>query len=384
MIYLALKMLRGDRLKYFGLLAGMIFAAMMISQQASIFSGLSAQTGTFIREIGDVDLWVMDPQVRFSEDSLSMPNTTVDRVKGIEGVLWASPLYKSFLRAQLPDGTRTSLIVVGVDDATLAGSPHPGTMTSGTVTSLRQDPGILIDERDADTKLRGKYSQRAISVGDRLSINDHDAVVVGTYKGSPSFFWDPMIYTTYARAQRMAPRERNLMSFVLVKCKPGADIKAVKARIEAATPYIARTGQEFERVTRDYILKNTGILINFGIAIALGFVIGMLITGQTFFNFTLDNLRYYAALKALGATSGTLIRMVVVQVLSVTWISFGVGVGIAAIMGMAIAKSDLAFLMKWQTLAMTGGAMFIVGVLAAIISLFKVLRLEPGMVFRGG
>ncbi len=384
MMLLAIKMLMGDKLKYAGLLAGMIFAAMMICQQASIFSGLSSQTGTFIREIGDVDLWVMDKQVRFSEDNNALPDTTLQRVRSVEGVAWASPLYKSFLKMRLEDGTRTTAIVVGVDDATLTGAPHPESMVNGALTDLRQDRGVLIDIRDSATKLRGKYSDRPIRIGDRLSINDNDSVVVGAYKGSASFFWDPVIYTTYSRAISMAPRERNMMSFVLVRVTPGADVQTVRARIEAATGHAARTSPEFEIITRDYILKSTGILINFGIAIGLGFIVGMLITGQTFFNFTLDNLRYYAALKALGATASTLIKMVLVQVLSVTWISFGIGVGIAAAMGVMIQKTDLAFLMRWQTVAMTGGAMLIVGMLAALISLAKVLRLEPGIVFKGG
>jgi putative ABC transport system permease protein len=382
MIRLAIKMLVGDRLKYLGLLAGMVFAAMMIAQQASIFSGLASQTGTFIREIGDVDLWVMDPQVRFSEDMMALPDTLVQRVRGVPGVDWASPLYKGFLRCRLPDGSRSSLILVGLDDATLAGGPH--TMSKGDLTILRQDPGIIVDERELDNKLKGKKpGSEAMKIGDRISINDHEAVVVGTYKGNPSFFWDPVVYTTYSRAVKFAPRERNLMSFVLVKCRKGADIEAVRRQIEATTPYIARTGPEFEDVTRNYILKSTGILINFGIAIGLGFVIGMLITGQTFFNFTLDNLKYYAALKALGASASLLIRMVLVQVLSVTWLSFGIGVGIAALMGTLIGKTDLAFLMKWQTLAMTGGAMLVVSVSAAMLSLIKVLRLEPATVFKG-
>lgn len=382
MIRIAIKMLKGDKLKYLGLLAGMAFAAMMIAQQASIFSGLASQTGVFIREIGDADLWIMDPQVRFSEDNLALPDTAAQRVRSIDGVEWAVPMFKGFLRAQLRDGTRTSVIVVGLDDATLFGGPS--NITNGDLSMLRQDPGIFIDERDAGTKLAGKLSgDSPMRIGDRLSINDNDAVVVGTFKASPSFFWDPVVYTTFSRAVRFAPKERRLMSFVLVKVKQGADIEQIKQQIEASTPFIAKTTAEFEASTRDYILKSTGILVNFGMAIGLGFIIGMLITGQTFFNFTLDNLRYYAALKALGASTSTLIQMVLVQVLSVTWTSFGLGVGIASLMGIFIVKTDLAFLMKWQTLVMTGVAMLVVGILAAMLSLIKVLRLEPAVVFKG-
>ena len=381
MMRLAIKMLVGDRLKYLGLLLGMAFAAMMISQQASIFSGLSAQTGTFIREIGDVDLWVMDPQVRFSEDGIALPETAAQRVRGIEGVQWAAPIYKGFLRCQLADGTRTSLILIGIDDATLVGAPH--TMAEGSVLDLRRDPGILIDERDTGSKLALKRSEnQPMRIGDRLSIYDNEALVVGTYRGSPSFFWDPVVYTTYSRALRFAPRERNLMSFVLVKVKPGTDVAEVKRRIEAATPYVARTGPEFESVTRGYILKSTGILINFGLAVGLGFVIGLLVTGQTFFNFTLDNLRYFAVLKAMGVSAATLVRMLLVQVLSVTWVGFGLGVGAAALTGLFIGGTDLAFLMRWEVLAATAGSMLVVGVIASLISLVKVLRLEPASVFK--
>jgi putative ABC transport system permease protein len=150
----------------------------------------------------------MDPQVRFSEDMMSLPSTTAQRVRGVEGVEWAAPMYKGFLRCQLADGSRSSMIVVGIDDATLSGAPH--TINDGTAALLRQDPGILIDERDCATKLAGRWSKAPMKIGDRVSINDNDAVVVGTYKGTASFFWDPVVYTTYSRAIRFAPKERNL------------------------------------------------------------------------------------------------------------------------------------------------------------------------------
>lgn len=381
MMLVAFKMLVGDRLKYLGLIAGMTFAAMMIAQQASIFAGLSAQTGTFIREIGDVDLWVMDPQVRFSEDMMALPEITVQRVKSIAGVAWAAPLFKGFLKCRLPDGTRSSLILVGVDDATLVGGPH--TFADGDMTRLRQDPGILIDERDAGGKLALiRQNNQPLRVGDHLSINDNDAAVVGTYRGTPSFFWDPVVYTTYSRALRFAPKERNLLCFVLVKCKAGADVDAVRRAIQETIGYTARTGPEFEKATSAYILKSTGILVNFGLAVGLGFIIGLLVTGQTFFNFTLDNLRYFAALKAMGASASSLVKMVLVQVLSVTWLSFGLGVGLAALMGLFITSTDLAFLMRWEVLAITGLLMFLVASLSALLSLYKVLRLEPASVFK--
>ena len=381
MIRLALKMLIGDRLKYIGLIAGMAFAAMMIAQQASIFIGLAEQTTTFIRDRQNVDLWVMDNQIKFSEDRQPMRDTLLQRVRGVDGVEWAVPMYKDWLKVRLPDGTRTQAIVVGLDDATLIGAPDK--MSPETLLKLRQDPGIIVDKRDMPTKLRlARAGDAPITIGTNISINDNDALIVDSFSGSTSFFWDPIIYTTFSRATKFAPKERNLMSFVMVRAKAGEDLSTLASRIETATGYKALTRDQFESTTRTYILQSTGILVNFGLAVALGFIVGMISTGQTFFNFTLDNLRYFASLKAMGAANRTLISMVLTQVVAVVVLSFGIGVGIAAAMGAAIRKSNLAFEMPWQVPAFTLFALLVIGGLAGVLSLVKVMRLEPGVVFK--
>ncbi|MFZ4574452.1 MAG: ABC transporter permease [Phycisphaerales bacterium] len=381
MNWLAIKMLVGDRLKYIGLIAGMAFAAMMIAQQCSIFVGLKNQTTTFIRENAGVDLWVMDDQVRFSEDQVGLPETTVQRIRSVEGVEWAVPLYKSWLRARLADGTRMLVIVVGIDDATLVGSP--GKIVEGALGDLRQEGAVFVDVKDKATKLKLTRAGRDLAIGDSFSINDHDVRVVGAYSSPASFFWDPVIYTTYSRALQMSPRERNLMSFVMVKVKPGVDVAEVRARIEERTRFVARTPEEFEGITSAFILEKTGILVNFGIAVSLGLLIGVIVTGQTFFQFTVDNLRYFASLKAMGARSITLIGMVFTQVLAATAIAFGVGVGAASAFGWFIRQTDLAFEMPWYVPAATALAMLGVGLGAGMLSLVRVLRLEPGVVFKG-
>ena len=162
----------------------------------------------------------------------------------------------------------------------------------------------------------------------------------------------------------------------------GVDVEAVREQIETRTRFVARTGEEFEALTSGYIIEKTGILVNFGLAVGLGFVIGLIVTGQTFFNFTLDNLRYFASLKAMGASTPRLIGMVLTQVITVTLLAYGIGVGVAAIAGGFIRQAGLAFAMPWQVLALTLVAMMLVAVLSAILSLVKVIGLEAGVVFR--
>src|SRR5262249_27834886 len=136
-----------------------------------------------------------------------------------------------------------------------------------------------------------------LQIGDTLELNDHRAIVVGLAKVSRTFQSQPVVYTTYSRATTFAPRERKLLSFILVKAQPGASPHVLADRIQQATGLAAYTADDFKRLTVAYFLKYTGIPINFGIAVTLGFLVGTAIAGQTFYNFTLDNLRHFGALK---------------------------------------------------------------------------------------
>lgn len=386
MNFIALKMLVGDRLKYFGLVAGLAFAAMMITQQASLFSGYVGRMGAWLRNTSQADLWVMDPQVQFTEDRKPLLDTTLLRVRGVAGVDWAVPLYKSSLRARLADGTIATVRVIGLDDATLIGAPPQ--LASGTLADLRRDRAVLVDEASLGDGLKLKAGlpgegPRAFRVGDRLDINDHEVVAVGTYRRTTEFFWDPVIYTTFTRALALAPPERKQTTFVLVKVQPGRDVGEVARAIEATTGQRALTGRQFETLARDYMLDKTGILANFGITILLGFIIGLLVAGQLLYTFVLDNLRYYAAMKAMGATNGTLVRMVGVQVLAAGGAGFGIGAGGAALSGLVMSRLGLGFLMVWQIPVIGAAAILVVCGVAAFISLSRVLRLEPGVVFKG-
>jgi putative ABC transport system permease protein len=159
-------------------------------------------------------------------------------------------------------------------------------------------------------------------------------------------------------------------------------VDEVKRRIAEATGLRAMTSDEFADRTTEYIMTQTGILINFGITIGMGFVIGVLVAGQTLYTFVLDNLRYFAALKAMGITNARIVRMVSVQVLAVGTIGFGIGLGLAAATGWAAEGGPLAFRLDWRVAAFGATAIMTCCLVSAWISLRRVMRLEPGMVFK--
>lgn len=383
MNFVALKMLVGDKLKYVAIIAGVAFAALLITQQASIFAGFSLQIGQWIRDTsnGSFDLWVMDDQVEFDNDFKPMADTALQRVRGVEGVEWAVPMYKNYLRVRLPDGTLVLSRIIGIDDATLTGGPPE--VTHGTLADLRQDRAVLVDEEQARTTLKLKRTEnRPLRIGDRISVNDHDAIVAGFYRANKEFFWDPVLYTTYTRALSWAPRERKLLSYVLVKVAKEHSVDEVAGRINRLSGLKALSNKEFDGSSTEELMTRTGIKVNFGITILLGFIIGLLVAGQTFYTFVLDNLKLFGALKAMGTTTLTVMRMMCIQVVTVGTIGYGLGLGGAAIAGIFFGKLGLAFNMSWHIPVIGGLAVVACCLVAGVLGMVRVIRLEPAVVFK--
>lgn len=393
MNFVALRMLMGDKAKYLGIIFGIAFASLLMTQQLAIFCGLMSRTFGFVTDTGQPSVWVMDPKVQFIDDLKPLQDTMLYRVRGIEGVDWAVPLYKGLLKARLDNGSFQTCNVIGLDDATLIGGP-PQMVGDSKLSDLRRADSVIVDENGATGKLArqapidpktGKPTGPPIplKVGDYLELNDHRAVVAGICRVSRTFQSQPVIYTTYNRATTFAPRERRLMTFVLVGAKPGVELPDLCARIKTATGLAAYTSWDFSTLTYVYFMKYTGIPINFGIAVALGFVVGTVIAGQTFYNFTLDNLKQFGALKAMGTSNWRLLGMIVLQALVVGLIGYGLGVGLASLFGLLSGRSELAFRLIWQIPVATAVAVTVICVIASLLSIIKVMRLEPAIVFKG-
>jgi putative ABC transport system permease protein len=386
MNHIALKMLMGDKGKYIGIVMGLTFASLIMTQQPAIFLGIMSRTYSFIADVGLPEIWVMDPKVQFVDDIKPMQDTELYRVRGISGVEWAMPMYKGLLKARLFDGRFQTCNVVGLDDATLIGGPP--VMLEGNIDDLRRSDGVIVDIDGARDKL-GKPSPIPggkpipLKIGDNLELNDRRAIVVGIAKVTRTFQSQPVIYTTYSRAKSYAPRERKLLSFILVKAKPGQDPGELTRRIRETTGLAAYTQEEFKTLTYQYFIRNTGIPINFGTSVLLGFIVGAAIAGQTFYNFTLGNLMQFGVLKAMGTSNWILLRMILLQAVLVGSIGYGLGVGLTALFGFAMRNTILAFKFPWQLLLFSGAGVSLICVFAAVISILKVIRLEPAIVFKG-
>jgi putative ABC transport system permease protein len=408
MSWVALKMLTGDRAKFLGIVLGLTFAAMLIAQQGSIFCGLMLRTCAQIQDITGADLWVMDPNVSFVDDVKPMVEANLHRVRGAEGVEWAVPLYKGQGRAKLttwvwadpnsleppeqrdrvPQDIIEQVIVLGLDDATLVGLPQK--LWVGDFRDLWRPDAIIVDRvglRKLFPTQGGESSTDpaylSYFLGRELEMNDRRAVIVGICEATRTFQSFPVVYTTYSRAKLFIPQERKPMTFVLAKARPSSDPNEVARNIERATGLKAKTSKDFAWMTILYYLKYTGIPINFGITVVLGFLVGTAIAGQTFYNFTLENLKQFGALKAMGVSNWRIVGMILLQAAVTGLLGYGLGVGAAAWFGAATKGGELAYYTPVQLLPITAAAIVLICGLASVLCVRRVVVLEPAIVFRG-
>lgn len=376
MNYVALKMLFGDRAKYLMLLCGLSFAVMLIVQQGSIFWGLMMWSQASITNV-NVPIWVTDPGIAQVDEVKPIADTAVDRVRSIDGVEWAVPLYKGLLRARLPNGEYHQVTLTGLESATLIG--RPAEVLEGRFEDIRQPDAVVLDQWAVE-RMGGPT---VVTVGTIFELNDKVARIVAIAKTQKSFTNIPVVYTTYERAIRYVPRERRTLSYVLAEAKDEIPVEDVIERIQSQTGLGAFTAEGFGMKTIMWVLKNTGIGINFGTTILLGFIVGMAIAGQTFYLFTVENLRQFGALKAMGTSTLTLARMIILQAFTVGLTGYGVGVGLATLFGFLAAHGgNLPFAETWQLLLLVLVALLAICIVSASVSIIKLVRLEPGIVFR--
>ena len=379
MNFIALKMLTGERAKYFGLVFAIAFCTFLLENQTSIFAGILRRTGSQILDVTDAEIWVMDRKTEYFEQTKALKDTDLTRVRGVEGVQWAVKLYKGSPVARTLNGKFAVSFCLGLDDATLTGAPRK--LLLGSWERLREPDSVIIDKAGYVLLFPGE----PIELGRTLELNDHKVTIVGISDASAPFVSWPVMHTRYSEAVNFVGRERTELSYVLVRPKPGVDAKHLCQRIEAQTGLRARTSNEFQWDCIGYYLKNTGIPVNFGITITIALIVGTVVAGQTFYLFTVENLKQFGALKAIGVTNWRLTGMVLLQAFTVGLFGFSLGTGMAAgFFEITLRKiATRGLILMWQNVALTGGCILFVVIVASLLSIRRVMVLEPAAVFRG-
>jgi putative ABC transport system permease protein len=380
MSWIALRMLTGDAVKYIGMIFGVAFSTLLITQQSSIFVGLVNRASTTIHDMRDADIWVMDQRIKSVDGAWALPDTDLYRIRGVEGVAWAAPLLKATTTIITDDGNLETATMLGLDDASLVGLPQK--IIAGSRDALRAPGAILMDKAGYAFLFKGQPFKE----GRTLELNDSRAVIVGLVDSGAQFSSQITIFTRYSSALNFAPGGRNRMSFVVAKAADDRTPEMVGAEISRSTGLKAMSSKQFATATSDFIIGNTGIPISFGVVVALGVVVGIVIVALTFTLFIRDNIKQFGALKAIGVTNGRLIGMVLLQGALVGVIGYAIGIGMAAVLikaGAANAPALRGFFMPWQVAVIAAIVVTLIITVAGFGALRRVLTTDPASVFRG-
>lgn len=375
-LILAYRLLVSDRGKYTALLVGTTFSVFLIVQMTSSFAGILIKASATVINIG-ASVWVMDPAATNTVfGSIPMPDYVLDAVRSINGVKYAVPLYVGSAMLKLNDGTYQPVTVIGLDDTSLVGRPK---LLQGNIDDIFAENGFIAVRDEEFPKLENP------KIGSEFELNDYRVRIVGIATvPTGALFGTPTLYTTYYRAIQYVPSMRFTISYILVEPKTNSDIPYIKQEV-ARLGYLAMTNREFRDGISNYLKYKTSIGTNTLLMTVISFIVGLSISGQTFYTFIIENLEHFGALKAMGAKGRELVYVIVFQAGFTALVGYGLGVGLSTLL-ITAAKLRLPEYSSRVTYGNLGLALILVVIIATVsgyAGVRRVLKIEPFDIFRG-
>ena len=375
MWWLALKALLADRGKLLMSLLGVAFSVSLINLQVGLLRGL-IQKASLLVDYGQADIWVGHQHMNNVDIGTFIPERWVHRIRGVEGVERAEPYIVMFGQAKMPDGRSENVLIVGCDPASLMGNAWA--MADGDPQAVRHPDGILVDSCDA-AKLGD------CRIGDIREINGQRAKVVGMTRGIVGFTTNPYVFTTLERARKKytAGIPPNHCSYFLVQAKPGADIKALCARIRERVPELDVYDRgTYSLMCMEYWLTRTGIGISFGLAAFLGLLVGLAVVAQTLYASVNERIKEFGTLKAMGADDHCVSRFLVSQALGTAGLGSVFGLACAVLLGRSLSTARAPVVLTAGVAVGSVALITLVCLLAVWLPYWRVRRIDPAGVLR--
>jgi putative ABC transport system permease protein len=362
-----------DKIRLAVTLTGITFAVVLVVVELGLFLGFSTTTSSLI-DRSQADLWVASRHVPYIEQGAPFSERKLYQVRATPGVASAEKYIARFASWKRPDGGHESVQVVGFNiDQSMGG---PWNIVSGSVADLKAPDAILVD--DLYWKKLG-----ITRLGQVFEINGYRARVVGTTHGIRSFTTSPYIFTTFKNAQDFTNLREDQTVFILVRALPGENLIELQRTLENRLLDVdVLTTSQFSNMTRSYWMFTTGAGVAVLLAAVLGLVVGIVVVTQTIYATTMDHLREYGTLKAIGAPNSYVYRVILQQAGMSAVMGYAMGIGVSLFVVHGAQQGGAAILLPWQmALAIFGLTLVMCGV-AAAVSINKVTTLDPAMVFR--
>jgi putative ABC transport system permease protein len=371
---LAQRNLFHDKVRLAVTLTGIVFAVVLIVVQIGLFIGFSTTTSGLIDHSG-ADIWIGAKHVPYIDQASPFSERKLYQVLATPGVEDAQKYIVRFSDWQRPDGGHEGSQVVGFNPDSKYGAPW--NVVAGRVEDLKAPDAVMVD--------RFYAAKLGVSeVGQTFEIQGRRARVVGFTSGIRAFTTMPYVFTTFKNAQGYARLRGDQTLYILVKAQPGVDLGRLKydlaQRVRDVDVY---TTPEFSHMTRFYWMFSTGAGIAVLLAALLGLVVGVVVVAQTIYATTIDHLREYGTLKAMGAPKSYVYRVIIKQAAISALLGYLMGMVVSVFVVHGSQKGGASILLPWPMAVGMLGLTLLMCIIAAIVSINKVTRIDPAMVFKG-
>jgi putative ABC transport system permease protein len=374
MSILAIRNLFHDKVRLAVTLTGVVFALILIAVQFGLFLGFLETSANVVDRSG-VDLWITAPGLPHVNGGSPIPERRRYKALSAPGVAEVRPYLLAFGNWKLPSGAQEAVQILGFDvDSRLGG---PWSVVEGSVEALKGDDTVLVD-------VLYKKKLGVEGIGQTVEINGRRARIVGFTRDVRSFTTAPYVYTSFKNSQDYMNLPEDQTIFLVAKASPGADVMEVKRGLQAAVPGVDvfTNGEMLDR-TRNYWVFGTGAGVTTLMGAVLGLLVGTVVVAQTIYAATVDHLREFGTLKAMGATNGYLYRVIIQQAVLSAVMGYVIAIVAAHFIVEGSRTGDAIILMPPAMAAGIFGLALLMCVGASILSIRKATSIDPAMVFRG-
>ena len=371
---LALKTMLHDRVRLIITVSGVAFAVTLVLVQVGLFIGLLDNAALTINHMS-ADIWVTSRNTPNIDFPSTFSETYVQRVRSVPGVARADNLILAFVNMSLPGGAKENVIVYALEDFSAWNLPWD--VVEGNLADLRRGDYMFLD--DAATRRFG-----AFAVGEYREILNYRVKLIGRTRNILSFTTTPLAFMNYFTAQAINPSQlRGKSTYILVRLAPGADPAAVQAEIRRRLPYNdVYTKADWAARSRDYWVKSTGLGLNMFVTVFLGCLVGVIVVTQTLYTSTMEHLKEFGTVKAIGGSNRDIYSILAKQALIAAVVGFVIGAAQSFAMRPLIGKINLKLIIDPQFTAIVFVGTVVMCLAAALVSFRKVAGIDPAMVFR--
>lgn len=378
MLWFAFRMLFQERGRLIITLVGIVFSTVLTLIEVGIFLGMMGNATSVVRHT-DADIWVVSQNVPNFDFSQPFPAYRINCVRALDDVLWAEKIHVWFAFLKLADGRREQAQVIGFNPDSGIGGPW--SMAMGKPSDVKGGHYIIMDESS-----RQRLGE--LKPGSMWELNlfrEQSFKLVALSREALSFTTIPVVFTSFNEIDQslMGTDFEGQISFIVVKLKDPSTVDEVVQKLRAVLPdNDVYTKQGFIDRTVNYWTIQTGMGMAFFLTAILAVLIGGAIVGQTIYAGTIEHLRDYGTLKAMGAKNSDINLVILTQAAVSAMLGFAIGVLVTLASRHGIVSAGVSMQLPLLLFAEVFAIIVITCLAAAYISVRKVKMLDPVMVFR--